>query len=225
MAEQSNPVGDADDRFSVRLRTATWAGHEDNEQSAYMSALMDGRLGPEEYAILVGQLYFVYDVLEQAADRLRGDLVAGPFDHPELRRREALEADLAYFLGPGWVGRIEPNDATRRYRARLGEVCFDWPAGFVAHHYTRYLGDLSGGQYIGRQVARTFGLDGDDGVRFYRFAGKPKGYKDRYRTLLDAAPWGEAERLRVIDEVKIAYRLNAEVTTDLGRDLKIEPAA
>lgn len=207
---------DVQERFSVRLRTATWSDHGDNEYSAYMSALMDGRLSREEYAVLVGQLYFVYDVLERAADA-----VASPFDFTELRRREALEADLAFFFGPGWAGRIEPSGATRRYCDRLREVCFDWPAGFVAHHYTRYLGDLSGGQYIGRQVERSFGLTGDDGVRFYRFAGKPKGYKDRYRELLDEVPWDEAERRRVIDEVKIAYRLNAEVTADLSRYLTV----
>ncbi|WP_395110079.1 biliverdin-producing heme oxygenase, partial [Actinomadura sp. SCN-SB] len=118
------------------------------------------------------------------------------------------------------------GDPPRRYCARLREVCFDWPGGFVAHHYTRYLGDLSGGQYIGVQVRKNLGLAaGDDGVRFYRFPGEPKSYKDRYRALLDDAPWDRAERARIIAEVKRAYRLNAAVTADLGRDLRIDPAA
>ncbi|TMR01940.1 biliverdin-producing heme oxygenase [Actinomadura soli] len=210
-----------DEAFSARLRAATWSDHGDNETSAYMSALVEGRLARDEYAVLVAQLHPVYDLLEEAADRMASDPVAGPFDLPGLRRRDALEADLAYFYGPRWRARIEPGEATARYCDRLREACFDWPAGFVAHHYTRYLGDLSGGQYIGRQVRKNLDLAaGDDGVRFYRFPGKPKAYKDRYRELLDAAPWDAAEQDRVIDEVKAAYRLNAAVTDELGRSIR-----
>jgi heme oxygenase len=215
-----------DQGFAARLREATWSDHGDNEGSAYMAALFDGRLGREEYAALVAQLHPVYDLLEQAADRMAGDPVAGPFVLDGLRRREALEADLAHLYGPGWRDRLTAVEATRRYCDRLREVCFDWPGGFVAHHYTRYLGDLSGGQYIGVQVRKNLGLAaGDDGVKFYRFPGKPKSYKDRYRALLDTAPWDEDERARVIGEVKRAYHLNAAITTDLSRTLRIEPAA
>jgi heme oxygenase len=211
--------------FSARLRAATWSDHGDNETSAYMSALVEGRLGGDEYAVLVAQLYPVYDLLERAADRMASDPVAGPFDLGGLRRRDALEADLAFFYGPRWRARVEPYEATARYCDRLREVCFDWPGGFVAHHYTRYLGDLSGGQYIGLQVRKTLQLSaGDDGVRFYRFPRKPKAYKDRYRALLDDAPWDAAEQARVIGEVKAAYRLNAAVTEELGEHLRLDAA-
>ncbi|GAA2453368.1 biliverdin-producing heme oxygenase [Actinomadura vinacea] len=212
--------------FAAELREATWSDHGDNEGSAYMAALFDGRLGREEYAALVAQLHPVYDLLEQATDRMSADPVAGPFALDGLRRRQALEADLAYLYGPGWRDRLRRLPATLRYCDRLREVCFDWPGGFVAHHYTRYLGDLSGGQYIGAQVRKTLGLAaGDPGVRFYRFPGKPKAYKDHYRGLLDTAPWDETERAKIIDEVRRAYRLNAEITADLSRDLDIRPAA
>ena len=211
--------------FSARLRAATWSDHGDNETSAYMSALVGGRLARDQYAVLVAQLHPVYDLLERAADRMASDPVAGPFDLPGLRRRAALEADLAFFYGPRWRARVEPGEATARYCDRLREVCFDWPGGFVAHHYTRYLGDLSGGQYIGSQVRRTLDIAaGADGVRFYRFPGKPKAYKDRYRALLDAAPWDAREQESVIDEVRIAYRLNAAVTEELGQDLRLGAA-
>ncbi|MCP9977044.1 biliverdin-producing heme oxygenase [Actinomadura madurae] len=67
-------------------------------------------------------------------------------------------------------------------------------------------------------------VGGDDGVRFYRFPGKPKAYKERYRALLDAAPWDAAEQDRVIAEVKAAYRLNAAVTAELGEHLRLDAA-
>jgi heme oxygenase (biliverdin-producing, ferredoxin) len=203
------------DRFSARLRTATRGEHGDTEQAEFLTALLDGRLSREQYAALAGQLYHVYDVLEEAADHLRHDEVASRFDLPGLRRREALQADLEFYLGPSWPDRIAPHDATRRYCDRLRAICFDWPAGFVAHHYTRYLGDLSGGQAIAVRIAQTYDLTDPEGVRFYRFEEKPKRLKDRYRSLLDTAPWDRAEQDRIIDEVRVAYRLNGELAASL----------
>jgi heme oxygenase len=96
-------------------------------------------------------------------------------------------------------------------------VAFDWPAGLVAHHYLRYLGDLSGGQIIRRLVGRAYGLD-TDGVRFYVFdeIPKPKPFKDAYRAALDAVPWDEEEKARVVAEVSLAFRLNRDLFADLG---------
>ena len=61
-----------------------------------------------------------------------------------------------------------------------------WPGGFVAHHYTRYLGDLSGGIFIGRVMQRRFGFD-TNGIGFYLFAdiADPRAFKDVYREQLD----------------------------------------
>ncbi|WP_250544226.1 biliverdin-producing heme oxygenase [Canibacter zhuwentaonis] len=44
-----------------------------------------------------------------------------------------------------------------------------WHAGIVAHHYTRYLGDLSGGQMIAKRIRSQHGLESDS-VAFYEFA-------------------------------------------------------
>ena len=78
-----------------------------------------------------------------------------------------------------------------------------WPAGFVAHHYTRYLGDLSGGQLVRKALQREYGL-GEEGTAFYAFPGVAVGaVKRRYREMLDAAPWDEAERARFVDEVSL----------------------
>ncbi|MBK0296324.1 biliverdin-producing heme oxygenase, partial [Bacillus sp. S34] len=71
---------------------------------------------------------------------------------------------------------------------RRPEVAAEWPGGFVAHHYTRYLGDLSGGQMIGRMLAEQFGFE-TNGILFYIFdqVADPSAFKDTYRAQLDAA--------------------------------------
>lgn len=39
----------------------------------------------------------------------------------------------------------------------------------LAHSYVRYLGDLSGGQYIATKTRTAFSLQGDEGLEFYKF--------------------------------------------------------
>jgi heme oxygenase len=88
-------------------------------------------------------------------------------------------------------------------------------AGLVAHHYTRYLGDLSGGQYLGLSIAAAYGLDGE-GHRFFVFEGvDPPAFRARYRALLDEAPWSRAEQDMFLAEVTRAYRSNIDVLDEL----------
>lgn len=207
-----------DQDFSLRLRKETGRAHRSAEGAGYLAALTAGELDREGYALLVAQHYFIYEVLESAADVMRADPVAGPFAAPELTRLPELAADLEFLLGSGWRDRIEATPGTLDYRARMTATCFDDPAGFVAHHYTRYLGDLSGGFYIGDAIRAGYRLE-TDGTRFYRFdaLGDPAAFKDRYRALLDAAPWDRTVQDRLIDEVLIAYDLNNRVFADLHR--------
>ena len=67
-------------------------------------------------------------------------------------------------------------------------------------------------------VALQRGLE-RDGLRFYRFERipDPATFKDHYRKLLDAAPWDELERARIIEEIARAYRHNTELLVELGR--------
>ena len=191
--------------------------HEQAEHSTYLTALMAGELPLSGYADLAAQQWFVYAALEAASDAMRDDPVAQPFVFDELTRLPAIEADLAHLVGDGWMGTIEALPATAAYCDRIREVCFDDPGAFVAHHYTRYLGDLSGGQFIGRLMARRFGFE-TNGIGFYLFddIADPKAFKEVYREQLDAAPWDAAEQERVIDEVLLAYRFNTELFDDLA---------
>jgi heme oxygenase (biliverdin-producing, ferredoxin) len=209
--------------LSTRLREATKDEHERTESAPFVTALMAGELDRGAYSALLGQTYLFYSVLEDAGDRWRGDAVVGPFVSDALLRRPALEADLAWLVGPGWRDEVAPLPATRRYTDRLREVCFSSRSGFVAHHYTRYLGDLSGGQIIRSKLRTIYGLTGD-GVRFYRFEGiaKPKVFKDSYRALIDAAEWAAGERTNLLAEANEAFRLNRGVFDDLGKALSCE---
>ncbi|WP_222854289.1 heme oxygenase (biliverdin-producing) [Fodinicola acaciae] len=143
------------ERFSNVLRGATRLVHERAEGAAFIGKLMSGELALAGFAELAVQHFSIYTALEEVSDAMRTDPVAGPFVIDGLRRVPALTKDLDFLLGSGWQSRVAPNAATGRYCERLHNVAGSWPGGFVAHHYTRYLGDISGGQVI-RSKLRTF---------------------------------------------------------------------
>lgn len=204
--------------FSAALRERSSGSHSRSEHAGFMSDLLKGEGSREDYIALVAQHYFIYEALESAGDRMRKDPVAAVFISDRLTRLPALEADLDFLIGPDWRGSISPLPTTQRYVDRINEVAATWVGGFVAHHYTRYLGDLSGGVFIGRVMQRRFGFE-TNGVGFYLFddIADPNAFKDVYREQLDAAPWDDAERERVIDEVLVAYQFNTELFLDLDR--------
>jgi heme oxygenase len=202
--------------LSTLLRTGSQSEHTAAEGSSFMSELLAGRINEAGYAHFLGLLRRVYAALETTAADLAGDPIASAVIDPSIERLGAIDADLDHW------GRVDVDSAaTDAYVARIRESA-SWGGLFVAHHYTRYLGDLSGGQAIGRIMSREFDLDGAGaGVAFYRFDAvpKPKLYKDAYRARLDALPLDEHERQRVLAEVKTVFGLNgglfAEMTTHL----------
>lgn len=205
--------------FSTLIRTASHEQHTEAETSTFMSDLLGGRLGVDAYTRYTEQLWFVYRALEEGVQALHDDPVAGPFIRPELLRTAQLERDLAHLRGADWREGLEPLPATAAYAARVAECARDWLTGYVAHHYTRYLGDLSGGQIIRDRAEKAWGFARKgDGVRFYVFEeiANPASFKRGYRELLDAVDADDLEKQRIVDECKRAFALNTAVFRELG---------
>ncbi|GAA2169378.1 MULTISPECIES: biliverdin-producing heme oxygenase [Glycomyces] len=218
--------------FSARIREASWSRHQGLDPSAdaaeptpgVFDLLFDGTLSVDDYTRWHAQQFFVYEAIEAAAERFRDDPVAGPFVFPELARVPAIEADLRFLMGPKWRSGVEPLAATKAYVDRIDEAAAAWPGGYIAHAYTRYLGDLSGGQAFGKAARRNYGFEGE-GASFYDFADikSPKAFKDEYRSRLDAADLTAAEQDRLIEEVLLAYDHNGAVLAALGEGLGRNP--
>jgi heme oxygenase (biliverdin-producing, ferredoxin) len=204
--------------FSQALRERTRGGHSASEGANFMDDLMKGKGTREDYIALVAQHYFIYEALETAAEQFAHNPEAAAFISPQLTRLPALRSDLAFLIGDDWLSAIAPLPTTDRYTARIHEIAAEgWAGGFIAHHYTRYLGDLSGGQIIRTLMQRQFGFE-TNGVGFYLFdeIAKPKEFKETYREQLDAVAWSSEERERVIDEVMLAYSFNTDLFSDLA---------
>lgn len=199
------------------MRLGSRAEHEQAEGPPFVSDLLAGRVDGPGYAEYLLRLRTVYEALEGAVRAHADDPAVAAVHDPALERLPALDADLEHWL-PDGPRRME-SPAAAAYRDRV-DAARAWGPLLAAHHYTRYLGDLSGGQAIGRVLDRSYGLDGR-GLAFYEFPAipRPKPYKDAYRARLDALGLSGAETARVVDEVRVAFRLNQALFAELTDSL------
>lgn len=205
--------------LSAALRTHTAQAHEEAEQTTFMNELLKGELNVEEFIRLQEQSWFFYTALEEAVRACAEDPRAQQILDIRLERQGALVRDLNALHGDsGWQSRAQPTPATAIYVRRLNEIATtkDFPR-LVAHHYVRYLGDLSGGQVIARMMVNHYGIS-QDALAFYRFEdlGKLKPYKDSYRDALDALELTSEERAALLDEAYNVFILNQNVFASLG---------
>ncbi|MCU7723164.1 biliverdin-producing heme oxygenase [Actinoplanes sp. KI2] len=215
MSFMADPPGA--DRLSARLRRETGRALEITQTHSFLDALAAGRVSWVAYADMVAQYWFLYEALELAGHTMADDPIARAFVFPELERLAPIEADLRFLHGPRWADRMAALPATTTYCTRLRYAANSHPVGFIAHHYTRFLGDLAGGQYLGQAIARVYGLNGA-GHRFYVFPGIDlEAFQTYYGRLLDALPGSSEERDELVAEAVEAHRLHLAVLDELAR--------
>ncbi|MFI2565941.1 heme oxygenase (biliverdin-producing) [Paenarthrobacter sp. NPDC018779] len=209
--------------FSEVLKAQTAAAHEEAEQTGFVTELLAGRLDAKQVSKLLLQNLVIYRALE-AALVVNDDPRLAAFSDPALLRVHALEKDLDVHFGGDWKAQLDSGtlhvtpgaDAYAAELTSLGPVSVTY---LLAHHYVRYLGDLSGGQIISSLVRRHYGL-GPEGLNFYAFEGidKIKPYKDAYRHHLDSAPFSAEEKEEIVGHAKNAFATNQQVFVDLMQD-------
>lgn len=214
-----DPADLAELALSAAMKQGSAVEHDEAEHSAFMDELLGGRVNERGYVDYLRALRPIYAALEAVGATMGDDAVAGSVIDAGLDRLAAIDADLDYWA-PGESH--ETDSAAAAAYAEAITASADWGGHYLAHHYTRYLGDLSGGLAVGRILDRAFELNGS-GLAFYDFAeiGKSKPYKDDYRDKLDAIgeQLSEQDRMRVVEEVRKAFLLNHQLFAELGRNL------
>ncbi len=217
--------------LSSLLREGTQQSHTLSENTAFMKCFMKGIVEQETLRKLFADLYFVYDALEAALRQHTNHPILGSSYFPELHRHlartESLALDLQYYYGENWQNQISLSPAGRAYRDRIQELSCTDPTLLIAHAYTRYMGDLSGGQSLRKVIRSALSLPVDQGTQFYEFdqIATPearRSAKDRYRQALDSLPLNTAAIQRIIDEANTVFRLNRDIMHELEADVKAE---
>ncbi|XP_074839951.1 heme oxygenase 1 isoform X2 [Carettochelys insculpta] len=206
---------------SEALKEATKEVHERAESTEFMKNFQKGQLSLREFKMVMASLYYIYSALEEE--------IEGNKDHPafipvyfpaELHRKAALQQDLEYFYGPLWREEISCPEATQKYVDRLHYVGQHEPELLVAHAYTRYLGDLSGGQVLKKIAQKALHLPSTgEGLQFFTFEGVSSAtkFKQLYRSRMNSIEMDPATKKRVLEEAKRAFLLNIQVFEELQK--------
>jgi len=202
--------------LALLLDDGTRKSHSVAENTAFVTGFFSGIATKKSFAKLVCSLFYVYGAMEAAFDEAT-DASVKALDYPELRRRESLERDMVFYFGADASTWPPPSTATAAYVARIERISREEPPLLVAHMYTRYLGDLFGGQMMGGMARRSLGLPQGSGTAFYNFDAIPstKEFIEAWYQQLNQLTLTEAQKQAVVDEGNAVFALNIDVFGEL----------
>lgn len=217
--------------FSARLKASTATIHDEVEHTTFMVDLMEGRLDAGAYALLLKQYTVIYTALEARSREFAEDPIFAPFYdanlfrtqriHNDLEKLEATAAGQRRDTAPLISSGSDPavTRSAEAYADHLNRLTR--PEQLIAHHYTRYLGDLSGGQAIGALMGRHYSVPAE-ALTMWDFTevGKTKPYKDAYRGRLDEIGANGGDEQLVIDETTTAFNLNGRLLAELSSEIE-----
>ncbi|XP_010733050.2 heme oxygenase 2a [Larimichthys crocea] len=215
--------------LSEMLAEGTKEAHDRAENCQLVKDFLRGRIKKELFKRGTAALYFVYSAMEEEFEKNREHPHIAPIYFPtELYRREALARDLEYFYGEDWESQISLSAATKPYVDRIHEVGDKDPVLLVGHSYTRYMGDLSGGQILKKVAQRALKLPvTGEGLNFYQFEDihRHKGFKQLYRSRMNELELDTETKERIVDESNRAFGFNLMIFTEIeeiGKNIKEE---
>jgi heme oxygenase len=196
---------------ALYLRTKTL--HLEAERTGIIRNLLRGEARRNGYVLLLRNLLPAYRALEHGLERHRGSPMLGLLADYRLDRAPAIESDLAALCGERWSHDIPLLAAAEHYAGRIAKAAAGDGAKLIAHAYTRYLGDLSGGQILRRLLIHSLELQPDE-LSFYDFQrfSDLDALKADYRKSLDQAGALAADPHAVVEEGAIAFSLNIDLS-------------
>ncbi|KAF7729783.1 Heme oxygenase 2 [Apophysomyces ossiformis] len=215
-----------DPQLATAMREGTKVMHKAAENSIFTKRFLKGEINKDEYGQYLRSLYFIYKTMEELLEKHKHNPAIEMIYFPkELNRTQALLEDLGYYYGKHRLAEVTDassmSPAVERYVASLEKACAIHPALLIAHSYSRYLGDLSGGQLLAKRLKKhVLGLnesdgdwDSEEGLEFYRFTniGNHQEFKAIYRERLNAAKVNAKTRDLIVDEAVRSFELNIGV--------------
>jgi heme oxygenase (biliverdin-producing, ferredoxin) len=186
-----------------RLKLATLELHTRAERSGVMAHLLAGRLSRDAYVALLVNLQAIYRSLEPAVLAQNW-----PLPLAALARSAALQSDLKAF---GTTTTSTPTPATQEYVLRLEALVGAQAHRLWAHIYVRYLGDLYGGQILGRRVSGLFEVDNSTGFYDFGSSEQVSHLRNELRGALDSRTLTPAQCDDVVQEALWAFEAHCRI--------------
>lgn len=207
--------------LAEQLREGTTKSHSMAENVSFVKSFLGGVVDKNSYRTLVANLYFVYSAIEKEMLNNQKHSSVSLIYFPELNRKKSLEKDLEYYYGLEWKELVQPSAVTQTYVDRIHSIGKHQPELLISHAYTRYMGDLSGGQILKNIAKNAMQLSGDEGTEFYVFRDidNEKEFKKMYRNALDLIPITDYQTNLIISEANVAFNLNMKMFQELNSNI------
>jgi heme oxygenase len=207
--------------LASKLRVGTKKAHTMAENVGFVKCFLKGVVEKSSYRKLVANFYYVYSAMEEEMEKHSQHPIVSKINFSQLNRKHSLEQDLSYYYGANWREQIKLSPAGEAYVQRIREISATEPELLIAHSYTRYLGDLSGGQILKNIAVTAMNLNEGEGTAFYEFADitDEKAFKAKYRQTLDELPIDDATGDRIVDEANAAFGMNMKLFQELEGNL------
>lgn len=202
--------------LALELDDGTRKSHSIAENTQFVSGFFKGLSNRKAFSRLVESLYYIYEAMEEVLDETSNEAVK-KIDYPELRRIKALETDMIYYFGENWREESKPSAATKKYVNRIKKIGKEDDVLMIAHQYTRYLGDLFGGQMMGGMATRTLNLKNGEGIAFYKFnqITDVKEFINEFYIDLNKLGLEDHVRQAIVDEANLVFTYNIEIFEEL----------
>jgi heme oxygenase len=195
------------------MRKRTHSLHAQAERSGVVNDILRGKASRYGYALLLRNLLPAYRQLEAGLEAHWRSPAVRAAARREIYRAPALMSDLTAIFGAGWENALPLLPAGEQYGRRIAVAAQGDGTGLIAHAYTRYFGDLSGGQVLKRLLVRSLGLRPQE-LAFYDFLKikEIEAFKQDYRRAIDDSAASIADVGMVVLEAMTAFELNIAVS-------------
>lgn len=218
--ENSSIVSPLELTLSQLFREKSKEAHQQTESHSFIQKLFKGDADSNEYVDYLWALKEMYTALEKALISLQGSKTISLIYFPQLFRLNSLESDLFYWNKKGSRSENKKlKEIVDQYTNYIKLLSLTRADCLVSHAYVRYLGDLSGGQILGKVLKQKYGCD--EGLSFYEYPDlNIAEEKTRYRNALDAI--GNIRKELISDlcnETILAFEYNGKIFQALNKDL------
>jgi heme oxygenase (biliverdin-producing, ferredoxin) len=208
-----------------KLKQGTTQNHILAESVPFMKKFVKFEVEKTVYRRYLSNLYFIYEAIEEELEKNKNDSVLSKIYYPkELSRLNSLKKDLEYFYGKDFIKKIKPLNSTTKYVQRIHETAESKPYLLVSHSYTRYLGDLFGGQILKKIAKKALNLESNLGICFYDFDNIKdlKEFKNEFKNKLNYLPVTEIQSKEIVDEANLSFEMNIEMFIELEKKNEVD---
>jgi heme oxygenase (biliverdin-producing, ferredoxin) len=200
--------------------------HLEAEQSGIIADILRGDASRDGYILLLRNLHPAYTAMERGLARHEQTPGLDRLSAYRFDRAGAIAADLDALCGDNWATAIPLLAAAENYAGVIARAAEGDGSALIAHAYTRYLGDLSGGQIVQKLLAKSMQLRPDQ-LSMYAFPGfpDPTTLKNEYRHALEYAGTLTVDPARVIEEGATAFSLNIALSVAVHAQVAQQTAA